>query len=100
MTKKIIAQMLAYFAEDKKKHHFIYMAPERNERLTEDENVENAIVFAANVAGTKIVKGKVEWGNQYLVTRGEALDSFGLEADVTLEVSNHWPWAFCYMYKL
>lgn len=99
MTKKDLAQMLAFYAEDNKKHHFLYMSPTRNPRLTEGENMKLVVEFAACAAGTKIIEGKVEWGKQYLVTRGEVL-GFGKKPDVTCEYSRHWPWDFCYMYKL
>jgi hypothetical protein len=99
ITKKTLAQMLPFYAEDGKKHHFVYMEAIKHPRLTAEENIDANITFAANAAATKIIKGKLEYGREYLVSRGEEL-GFGLNPDVVCEYSSHWPWDYCYLYKL
>lgn len=99
ITKKTLAQMLPFYAEDGKKHHFFYMEARENPRLTAEENIDVEITLAANAADTKIIKGKLEYGCEYLVSRGEEL-GFGLKPDVVCEYSRHWPWDYCYLYKL
>lgn len=99
ITKKTLAQMLPFYAEDGKKHHFVYMKASENPRLTAEENIDVNITFAASAACTKIIKGKLEYGREYLVSRGEEL-GFNLKPDVVCEYSSHWPWDYCYLYKL
>ena len=99
ITKKTLAQMLPFYAEDRKRHHFVYMEAIENPRLTAEENIDANITFAANAAGTKIIKGELEYGCEYLVSRGEEL-GFNLKPDVVCEYSSHWPWDYCYLYKL
>lgn len=99
ITKKTLAQMLSFFAEDGKKHHFFYMEAIENPHLTAEENIDVNIIFAAGAAGTKIISGKLKYGCEYLVSRGEEL-GFGLMPDVVCEYSSHWPWDYCYLYKL
>ena len=101
ITKKTLAQMLAFYAGDSKKHYFrfVYMEACRNPRLTAEENIDANITFATNAADTKIIKGKLEYGCEYLVSRGEEL-VFDLKPDVVCEYSSHWPWDYCYLYKL
>ena len=91
--------MLLFYAEDRKKHHFVYMEAVEKAYLTAEENIDLNIGFASNAAGTKIIKGKLEYGCEYLVSRGEEL-GFDLKPDVVCEYSNHWPWDYCYLYKL
>ena len=99
IDKQTLAQMLVFYTEDRKRHHFLSMTAIENEKLTAEQNLENNIVFASNSAGVKIIRGKIKYGQKYLVSRGEKL-GFSLKPAVVLEYSNHWPWDFCYMYKL
>ena len=99
ITKTTLAQMLPFFAADGKKHHFVYMETIENPRLTKEENIDVNVTFASNAACTKIIKGTLEFGCEYLVSRGEEL-GFGLKPDVICKYSSHWPWEYCYLYKL
>lgn len=99
ITKKTLAQMLSFFAADGKKHHLVRMEANVHPGLTDEENIDVNIAVASGAAGVKIIKGKLENGCEYLVSRGEEL-GFGLKPDVVLEYSSHWPWDYCYLYKL
>jgi len=99
ITKTTLAQMLQFFAADGKKHHFVYMEAIKHDKLTREEDIDVNIGFASNTADTKIIKGTLEFGCEYLVSRGEEL-GFGLKPDVVCEYSSHWPWDYCYLYKL
>ena len=101
ITKKTLAQMLTFYAWDGKKHYFRfgYLEARENPSLTAEENIDENIAFAAKAADTKIIKGKLEYGCEYLVSRGEEL-VFDLKPDVVCEYSSHWPWDYCYLYKL
>ena len=99
ITKTTLAQMLQFFAADGKKHYFVYMEAIKHAGLTREEDIDVNISFASNAAGTKIIKGTLEFGCEYLVSRGEEL-GFGLKPDVVCEYSSHWPWDYCYLYKL
>lgn len=99
ITKKTLAQMLPLFAGDGKKHQLVWMQATEHPNLTEKENIELNITYASNTACSKIIKGKLKLGCEYLVSRGEKL-GFGLKPDVVCEYSSHWPWTHCYLYKL
>ena len=99
ITKKTLAQMLPFYAEDGKKHHFVYMEAIKHDKLTREENIDVNITFAANAADTKIIKGKLEYGCEYLVSHGKEL-GFNLKPDVICEYDSHYPWDYCYLYKL
>lgn len=99
MKKSLLIQMLVFYAQDKVRRHIYHVKVERSNLLSYEEDVELWIGLAANCAGTKVIKGKLEFGKEYLVSRGEEL-GFGLKPSVVLEYSNHWPFDFCYMYKL
>ena len=99
IKKTTLAQMLPFFAEDKKKHHLVWIKATKSPNLTEEQNIDLNITYAASAACTKIIKGKLKFGCEYLVSRGEEL-GFGLKPDVVCEYSSHWPWDFCYLYKL
>jgi len=99
ITKKILAQILPFYAADGKKHQFVYMEAKEHAELTKEENVDVNIGFASNASCTKIIKGTLEFGCEYLVSRGEEL-GFGLKPDIVCEYSSHWLWDYCYLYKL
>lgn len=99
ITKMTLVQMLQFFAADGKKHHIVYMEAINHAELTREEDIDVNITFASNAADTKIIKGTLEFGCEYLVSRGEDL-GFGLKPDVVCEYSSHWPWEYCYLYKL
>lgn len=89
-----------FFASDK--YRFNYLKAEESPNYTTEQNIDLAITLAAGAADTKIVDGKLEFGAEYLVSRGKSLERFepGLKPDVVCEYSGHWPCAFCYLYKL
>jgi hypothetical protein len=99
ITKTTLAQMLQFFAADGKKHHIVYMEAIKHAELTREEDIDVNICFASNAACTKIVKGTLEFGRDYLVSRGEEL-GFGLKPDVVCKYSRNWSWDYCYLYKL
>ena len=99
MKKSLLIQMLVFYAQDKVRHHFYHVKVERHDHLSYEEDVELWIGHATNCAGTKVIKGKLEFGKEYLVSRGEEL-GFGLKPDIIVEYNRHWPFDFCYMYKL
>lgn len=100
MDKSTLVQMLLFYAADKERHHFAVINLERSDYTTYDKDVDIWLNHAANSAGVSLVKGKLEFGKRYLVSRGEDLAHWGLKSAVTLEYCNHWPWDFCYLYKL
>lgn len=99
MKKSTLAQMLAYYAEQKEKHYLVYVNANVIPTVTMEENIDIIVCHAASAACTKIIKGKIVLGKEYIVSRGEEL-GFGLEPDAVGEYSSHWPWDYCYFYKL
>ena len=99
-TKKdLLIQMLVFFAQDKERHHIDRVKVDRSNYLSYDEDIDFWICHASGAADTKVVKGKLEFGKEYLVSRGEEL-GFGLKPSVVCEYSHHWPFDYCYLYKL
>lgn len=99
MKKSLLVQMLVFYAQDKEKHHIGYVNVERSNYLTLEEDMDYWACHVSGAANTKIAKGKIVFGQEYLYSRGEEL-GFGLKPSVVLEYSGHWPFDFCYMYKL
>ena len=91
--------MLVFYAQDKERHHIERVKIERSNLLTYGEDVDLHLSIASGAANTTIVKGKLEFGREYLVSRGEKL-VFDLKPSVICEYSNHYPFDFCYMYKI
>lgn len=100
MDKTLLAQMLAFYAGLKEKHHIVYVEATVIPTVTKEENIDIIVCHGSNAACTKIIKGEIVLGNEYIVSRGEELTGFGLEPDAVGEYSSHWPWDFCYFYKL
>lgn len=99
MKKSTLAQMLAYYSEDKKKHHIMYVNANVIPTVTKEQNIDIIVCHASSAANTKIIKGEVVLGSEYIVSRGEEL-GFGLKPDAVGEYSSKWPWDYCYFYKL
>lgn len=99
MKKSLLIQMLVFYAQDKVRHQIYHVKVKRHDLLSYEEDVELWIGHATNCAGTKVIKGKLEFGKEYLVSRGEEL-GFGLKPNIICEYNRHWPFDFCYLYKL
>jgi hypothetical protein len=99
MKKSLLVQMLVFYAQEKEKHHIEHIKVERTNYLLYEEDVDLWVNHASGAANTKIVKGKLVFGCEYLVSRGEEL-GFGLKPDIVCEYNRHWPFDFCYLYKL
>ena len=67
-------------------------------KFGEEDGRKYFIESASGAAGTKLIKGKVMLKGLYLVSRGKELPF--PKPDAVAEYSSHWPYDYCYLYKL
>lgn len=99
MKKSLLVQMLVFFATTKEKYDLTYVDVLRHDLLSYDEDVDLWANHSSGAANTKIIKGKLVFGQMYLVSRGKEI-GYHLKPSVVLEYSSHWPYEFCYLYKI
>lgn len=92
-----IAEFLSY-ATRKEKYDVVVYNPETWKEYGKEEGVRHAVESASNAAETKLVEGKISLDATYLVSRGKKLSSY--KPDAVAEYSSHWPYDYCYFYKL
>ena len=100
MTKKDLAYLFANcMGCVKEKEYFINVCnPDGWVKFGEEDGRRFFIESASGAAGTKLIKGKIMLKGLYLVSKGKELPF--PKPDAVAEYSSHWPWDFCYFYKL
>ncbi len=91
--------MMLFYSQDRERHHLLSIDVKRSDNLPYDVDMELWVTHAAGCAGVKLIKGKLELGKKYLVSRGERL-GWGLKPAAVIEYPRSWPWDYCYVYKL
>lgn len=98
MTKEELARMLCNIAETAhmKKRHIQFIDAD----LWPDKSDEkNFIIVACHSAGAKLVKGKIVLKGKYIASCGDKLPT-DTEPVAVIEYNGHWPWDFCYLYRV
>lgn len=100
MTKKELAQLLVCITRcAKKKEYSIHVCyPQGWEKFGETDGKRYFVESASNAAGTKLIKGRITLKGEYLVSRGKELPF--CKPNAVAEYSSHWPYDFCYFYRL
>ena len=100
MTKKELAYLFANcMGCVKEKEYSIHVCnPDGWKKFGEEDGLRYFVESASGAAGTKLTKGKVLLKGLYLVSRGKELPL--PKPDAVAEYSSHWPYDFCYFYKL
>ena len=61
---------------------------------------ETLASFFSNAAGSKKIKGRLPRKGSILVSRGEELPIYRVKPIAVIEYSRHWPYDYCYVYRL
>ena len=99
MTKIQLAQIMEYISRCKKREYHINIAyPSGWEKFGNKDGKKYFVEFASGAAGTKLIKGRVELNGAYLISKGKELPY--IKPNAVAEYSEHWPYDYCYFYRL
>jgi len=99
MNKITLARVLEIVSECKKREfHISIYYPYIWEKYGEKIGKQHLVESASGAACTKLIKGRVGFKGTYLISKGKELPI--LKTNAVAEYSNHWPYDFCYFYKL
>lgn len=68
------------------------------EKIELCDELELFLTISSGCAATKLIKGRVCTKGSYLVSRGKELNC--CKPDAVAEYSRHWPYDYCYFYKI
>lgn len=95
MTKIELARMLENVSWRAKKEQFDVTIVDTKIFIGGSDEL---MTFGANSAGVQLVSGKLPVRGVYIFSRGNKIH--GAEPVAVIEYSHHWPYDFCYVYKL
>lgn len=98
MKKNLLAQILEVVSQCNKREYDIHITHPSIWDKYGKEGKKHFVESASNAAGTQLVQGKVSLKTAYLVSRGKQLPF--PKPDAVAEYSSHWPYDFCYFYRL
>ena len=98
MNKIALARCLAFVSEQAAKKEKFDVDVFNTDYLSKDSSVQWLVELFANCALAKIVKGKITHKGAYLISRGKKLPY--LEPTAIIEYEGHYPYDFCYVYRL
>lgn len=103
MKKNELARLIEQISDraGKEKFHIIALNAKNWEELNykKAECIQMFVEIAANAAGTKLIKGRISLKSMYLISRGCELPCSS-KPDAIAEYSTHWPYDFCYFYRV
>lgn len=97
MTKKELARIIEQISWRARKEHFDVDFYD-TDLLSKDSSEEWLVGFFSRSAGAKLIKGRITLKGEYLVSRGKELPF--CKPNAVAEYSSHWPYDFCYFYRL
>lgn len=90
---------MEFISQCKKREYYISVAyPKGWEKFGDEKGKAYFVESAAGAASTKLIKGRISFQRNYLVSRGKELPF--VKPSAVAEYSEHWPYDFCYFYKL
>ena len=100
MTKTQLAQLLECITGCAKKREYsiCYCNPKGWEKYGIIDGKRYFVQSASGAAGTTLIKGRITLKGEYLVSKGKELPFS--EPNAVAEYSSHWPYDYCYFYKL
>lgn len=103
MKKNELARLIEQISDraGKEKFHIIALNAKNWEdpNYKKEECIQMFVESASNVADTKLIKGRISLKSMYLVSRGSELPCYS-KPDAIAEYSRHWPYDFCYFYRV
>lgn len=97
MTKEDLARVLCYCAERAGTVRFDIRFFDID-KLYGNSDVKSIIKIASGCAGVKLIKGRIRLKGKVLVSRGQELPY--LKPVAVIEYAGHWPWDYCYLYRV